>query len=316
MCNIAKDIVLNCKLPVVNKFVCVLLLFVNCFYQLYSQILPKEGSKLNYRLIGFSFEERKKPGQYILEIARGNDGTESSFKKNIIKTVSVKESKVIAEVPGFGCEYSWRTIYTTSGPDSIKSDFYHFSTGFCPEVDTGRQRLRILQPGVKYKNAYVFLDYSRVMYDMEGNPVWYLPDTNEFFSPPNDLKLSPQATITFVQNNGEAYEINYNGDILWKGPNDGQVNGEKKENYHHQLTRLANGHYMVLGLERAKVLRKWPENTGKEFIIDENNKTEDTNYVKNFFGTIIEYDETGKVVWSWRFLKYFKESDPLLPGRI
>ena len=76
--------------------------------RLLSQIVPKEGNILNYRLIGFSFPAAKPTVNYTIEIASGHLIDESSFRKNIIKTISCKTNKVILEVPYFGAQYTWR----------------------------------------------------------------------------------------------------------------------------------------------------------------------------------------------------------------
>lgn len=276
-----------------------------------AQLLPKEGSKLNYRLIGFSF-----PGHaghsdiYKLEVASGNYNTEDSFKKHIIKTLSSKEQKVIAEVPFFGTQYTWRTVNTSI---KTKSSLYHFSTLTIPDVDTSTVRFRILHSAEKYKDAYVFLDGSRALYDMNGQPVWFVPDIDTSGNEDvqvHDLKISPQGTITFIRK-GDIYDINYNGDILWKGPNTGKVSGDVNEHYHHEFTRLKNGHYMVLGA--IPVIQSNKNHTTDSNVIADGRKVSQ-NFVTSFFprvplGTIIEYDEQGNVVWSWRSADYYKESD-------
>src|ERR1035438_8106522 len=82
---------------------------------LYAQIMPAEGSKLNYRLIGFKFPPEPHAGNYKIEIATSNCNTEDSFKKHIIETFAVKKNKIIAEVPSFGAQYTWRYNYSVKG---------------------------------------------------------------------------------------------------------------------------------------------------------------------------------------------------------
>ena len=66
-----------------------------------SQILPAEGSKLNYRLIGFSFPGEM-GGSYTLQIASGNYNSTDSFSKNIVLIRKTKQSRLVVEVPSFG----------------------------------------------------------------------------------------------------------------------------------------------------------------------------------------------------------------------
>ena len=153
---------------------------------------------------------------------------------------------------------------------------------------------------------------------MKGTPVWFLPYVLPYINKSTidtslavmDLKLSPQGTLTFMNNTG-IFEINYNGDVLWsskdlnKGNKDGNFN-----KYHHEFTRLSNGHYMVLGMQN--VLYKKPLLSENSFLSDTSNSfftTNDTNYGKVKLGTMIEYNAKGEVVWEWRSSKYFQESD-------
>ena len=66
------------------RIISTLALIVLLPQNLKSQILPREGSALNYRLIGFSFPSKEGVTNYNLEIASGNYKTEDSFRKNII----------------------------------------------------------------------------------------------------------------------------------------------------------------------------------------------------------------------------------------
>ncbi len=291
-----------------------ILLLLVAPYWLKSQIFPKEGSSLNYRLIGFEFPSIPEGGTCKLEIAAGVINSEDSFKRKILVSQDCKTNKIIAEVPAFGSQYTWRII----SPDNNKQAaniFHHFSTAIIQNVDTSLRRVRIIKKAEAYKNAYFFLDGTRTLYDMSGSPVWFLPNfdnlPNENFDV-RDLKLTPQGTVTFIAGE-DAYELNYNAEILWKGPNDGKVSGGSSEYYHHKFTRLANGHYMVLAYDFDFWNRLMPSSGDSSFVIC-NSKTipSDTSkghYFSVPFGTIIEYDEKGNVVWAWRSMDYFKGSD-------
>ena len=298
---------------VARRFVLFVLWIAVFSGHLSAQVFPGEGSKLHYRLINFSAPQLKAGAKCNFEIASGSYGTDDSFKKNVILTIASNDNKTIAEVPSFGAQYTWRTVPANGAPGAAKSELHHFSTGIIPNVDTSVTRLRILKNSDQYKDAYVFIDGTRTLYDMNGKPVWYLPAmagfTKEKLRDLRDLKLSPKGTITFLLNQ-QAYEINYNGDILWKGPNNGIVSGKRAERYHHEFTRLANGHYMVLGDEH--VLWKLPPSKDSSLLHDDKviwDKAKKTLSQKIDFGTLIEYDEKGRVVWSWKSSAYFKTSD-------
>ena len=231
-----------------HKIACLLFVFFIVSGPLWSRTLPKEGASLNYRLIGFLFPFKEKTNKYKLEIANGNYHSEDLFRKNIIKTISCEEDKIITEVPFFGKQYTWRVVYTAKNSKTIKSALHHFSTMKNPVLDTAL-RLRVLLPAKAYQDAFVFLDNYKAMYDMKGNLVWFFPDKADNGVWFRDLKLSSFGTITFIYKQ-QIYEVNYSGDTLWKGPNNGKTSGDSIANYHHEFTRLSSGHYMVLGEER------------------------------------------------------------------
>jgi len=259
-------------------------LFLISFSRLTAQIYPKEGSKLNYRIVGFSFPVLPATGNYTIQIANGNQTTQSGFKKNILKSVNADKNKIIIEVPTFGTDYSWRVIdnqHNTLFADSI----HHFSTSTSRNVNSDF-RITVLENSGKYNNDYVFMDGTCVLYDMLGQPVWFLPETeyiNPASAPASDLKLTPQGTITFLTA-FNIYEVNYNGDILWQGSKKGVVSGDSTENFNHEFTRLANGHYMAAGNEIVTL--------------------KESNSITHF-GDIIEYDPLGAIVWSWRSSPFF-----------
>src|SRR5581483_10481474 len=94
-----------------HKFLSLLLFFTVLSYQITAQIFPKEGSKLNYRLIGFAFPSEKQAVRYKIEIAKGGMLEENAFVKNIITTRYSEKNKIVAEVPSFGSQYTWRVVY-------------------------------------------------------------------------------------------------------------------------------------------------------------------------------------------------------------
>src|ERR1700733_293284 len=130
-------------------------------FGLQSQVSPKEGRILNYRLIGFSIPAKQKITDYTIEIAIGKYVSESSFIHNITTTVHSASNKIIAEVPNFGSQYTWRAVYSSSNSITAKSELHHFSTGTIPELDTNATRLRVITGATKFKDAEVIIETSR-----------------------------------------------------------------------------------------------------------------------------------------------------------
>jgi Arylsulfotransferase (ASST) len=267
------------------------------FSDLQAQTIPADGAELNYRVVGFSVPFVKGASGFDLEIARGTISKEDSFKKNIIKTLACGGDRVVAEVPEFGAAYTWRVKYANGGAKKVTSKFFHFSTGVIPDVDTSKFRLRIISEAAAYKDAYVFIDGSRAMYDMTGKPVWYMPAIEGQVIYANDIKPSGKGTITFIKD--DDFEIGYNGELLWKTPGKaGSVEGP----CHHDFCRMSGGHYLVL---RKEVSDNQPPVRGQEMteekIIEEKRK--------RMFSKLVEYDSYNNVVWEWKSSDYYKTSD-------
>ncbi len=275
-----------------------------------AQIKPAEGALLHYRVVPISIPAVADAKRYRFEIAKGHYNNLDSFRKNICTYTESADNHAIAEAPAWGAEYTWRVTGTGNNDKSAGAELHHFSTDLLPNIDTNITRCRILKQATTYTDAYFFSDGARTLYDMKGNAVWHVPNKEEFLNERlemRDLKTTPQGTITFLLVD-KAYEINYEGDILWRGPNKGDVSGDTQEYYHHELTRLKNGHYMTLGNEMVPC--KLPNGQNTLFEIGKPANPGAANQVKPVpFGTVIEYDEHNNVVWSWKSSRYFKGSD-------
>jgi len=72
-----------------------------------------------------------------------------------------------------------------------------------------------------------------------GQAHLYLPFIEGRNPAPTDLKLTTFGTITFIS--GNAYEVDYNGKVLWQAPNNGYVSHMDHEILHHEFTRCRTG---------------------------------------------------------------------------
>ena len=285
------------------KLVVFLFVFTCSLNQLYGQVFPKEGSKLYYRIIGFSFPAQTWAVKYGIEIANGNFDTESLFEKSISISVSDKSNKIIAEVPYFGCSYTWRIFFVAKDGAKTKSILYHFSTRISADVDTATTRLRIIKSAEKYKDAYVFLDGTRVLYDMKGKPVWFLPgsDMENKEAYPRDLKMTSHHTITFIAGN-QPYEITYSGRLLWHYT--GNKLNQPIDSFHHEFTHLNNDHYMGMIYDyEYNILTKYKDSVAKNSIDSAR------FYERVQYSVIKEFDSNNNVIWSWSMKDYSSNSD-------
>ena len=269
-----------------------------------AQLTPAEGAQLHYTLIAFTVPQKEITGDCRLEVADGTYDNEKEFSSHIILSQEGSNNRILARVPSWGTNYTWRIVYKGGGDPQIQ--YHHFRTLPLPYGDTDVIRLRVLQPAEKHKEAYVFLDCTGTLYDMAGMPVWFVPPQvfkSGVAGKMEDMKLSPAGTVTFL-NDGVPYEVNYAGDVLWQAPE-----AELKRSYsgvlHHEFTRLRSGHYMALGTECIW----WPLPGGDMGAPPQNATDSGLRYQRMEFGTVNEYDTRGALVWSWHSAAYFDTAD-------
>lgn len=285
----------------------ILFLFVCCSYFSNAQILPIDSSKLNYRLVGFSVPLDKQANTYTFEISKGNQTHPDSFRKyTFLREQTTMSSKMI-EVPQFGEDYSWRVVYAGVGIKKKESPIYHFSTLANGRVDTARYRLRIMKPSKAYKDMYISIDGGGVIYDLSGNAMAYIPEVNDLGGFVADLDFTADSTLThnYIRS---VYEFNLNGDIIWRSPEHTTVNtGVGPEIFHHAVTKLRSGHYMTLGMEHLP--SKLIVRSDTSYIDFSRTQPMAEGYKKGIYGTIVEFDKNGKVVWSWKDIDHLTRKD-------
>lgn len=286
-----------------------------------AQVKPGEGDILNYRLAGFSVPAVANTEKYIFEVSEyTSTGTEEIFTNTIIQTSD--SNKTIIMLPAFNKAYAWRVTYQNAkGKKGKPSPYHYFKTGNSIFIDTAKYRLHIVDSAKHHDEIYVILDYIPVIYDLKGSPIWYMPSTPTFKYEGfqlRDIKANKDGTFTGTANE-EAFCIDYNGKIIWEGPNDGKVSGDTSEFYHHELTKLSNGNYMVASHQYT--MRKIPPNVkiDKEKYLDVTTdptaeqstfqKRKDGYYRRLTLSNIIEYNSKGEVVWYWKSIDHFNDKD-------
>lgn len=279
----------------------------------FGQVMPADFSVLNYRIAGFAVPENAGAASYLFQVAKGKIDNEQLFVKAITIKHKSNTAKDVIELPDWGKGYTWRVVYADkSGKEIGNSGLHHFQTGALPYADTTKNGMLILKRATDHNDLLVLVDRTLIMYDLNGSPVWYMPEIPELKKRDvniRDFKATADGTFTFLAQD-EALEINYNGKVIWKAPNDGKVSGKNTEGYHHEFTKLSNGHYMVAGSE---IIKRRVPGAREEFFADDDKsvtKATDGNYYKEFTcSTLIEYDADGKVVWFWRTGEHMGDDD-------
>jgi len=159
------------RIKISVKYIAGITIAVLLPFLLSARLFPAEGSSLNYRLIGFSFPTSEGAENYRIEIAQGSIYSEDSFKNNLVRIAETNINRVIAEVPSFGSNYTWRISYVDKKNVTTTSVFYHFSTLKNKFVDSSLFRMKVEENAKKYADDYIFLDDNKTLYNMQGQPV-------------------------------------------------------------------------------------------------------------------------------------------------
>ena len=278
-----------------------------------AHIKPAEGSKLNHLIAGFVAGEQPGISRYRLQVAEGHYTDEKEFARHIIIDKQVATNRTIAELPRFGASYTWRYTYLSSnGKVKSQTRLFHFATDTCDAVDTSRSRLKVISNSLGNSELMVTTDFRTVIYNLEGKPLWFLPRIAKFgerIQPVRDFKPTPYGTFTCLYG-FNAIEVDYEGNLIWEAPNDGKVNGDTSEYYHHEMTRLSNGNYMVCGDEiwwaKPDSILYGSKDMPKDIELQ---ARKGRNYRRYVFGTLIEYDSKGNIVWQWKSKEHFPRNE-------
>ena len=276
----------NIRTQVLKKVIFFLLMM--CTFDSVGQYFPSTNDTLNYSSVLIQFPWVEGAQQYEVLI-------QNETKKTGDIVQIIEANKTVINSLEFGCDYSWKVRGLTSlGEKLTWSSVQKFSVGWSDLIDIEKNRYL----GKKMSRdlatrGLLFFDYGRVGVNRAGVPSWYFPEMDSLTSETiiRDLKMTDLGTFTALVGNS-AIEFDRDGNKIWEAPNDGQVNGEVQENYHHEFTKLPSGNYLVLGLDH--VMRKVPN--GLDSVLVE-------------FGTVIEYSPKGEVVWSWNSNDYFIDAD-------
>ncbi len=295
-------------------FMCRFILITFCILfanQTIAQEFPKENDTLNYRLAGFCTQPMANAKHYLFEIADPALPQKQSLPAVILSKKS-DTSRAVILLPSFDKEYMWRVKYLNKKSKVIKTTpFIRFRTGYYTTIDTNLYRMLIFDSATR-DDIYLVMDYTTVIYNLKGEPVWYLPGINlvpDKNMQMRDVKPTHDGTFTATSHFG-AYEFNYNGKKLWEAPNDGKVSGDTSEAYHHEFTKLKSGNYMVAAAQKKDMKIPSAYKIKQEFIESGLFTKRGDNYYREVpTDNLIEYNSSGEVVWYWKATEHFTEAD-------
>jgi hypothetical protein len=288
----------------------------------HAQILPKPGAKLNYTQVMFEYEKVKGAAQYLVQLAEDTPG--ATFDHYLI---AQKDSSTASMISGleFGKKYKWRYAGITGPGPLVWHGPYHFGIGEDTLLKLKLLDLNVTVNDTANTGGLIANDATHTITDRAGRPVWYVPDVKWYFilnkitTDVRDtdnkvrqldmdprftfLKLTPYGTITYMTN-FRLVESDLDGNVLWQKYYCHAPSELGENAYNHAFMRMADGHYMTLGNEMLRHIPPYLNSAGqKKYALKDT--LGGIVYARVEFGTVLEYDKKGDLVWSWNSEDYF-----------
>lgn len=273
----------------------------------FALLQPAEHSVLNHTTI--YFEEDLKRNCDHVELVLLADSLYEGQKP--VHTLTSRMPCFWVTDLGWGKEYFWRVkYYDAAGKQISISPLHHFFVQDIRYPNMEQMRLRVVKNDTnRHQGGLIAVDYTRSVFDREGNVVWTIPVKDSLMDGKvqiRDLRMTHENTFTFLT--GKApMEIDFDGKILWKAPYPLVLKGDTVI-YHHDFQKTNKGTYMVMGLK--KVYRRMIGSFSEEQL-----KTADIRKIGNdlYQGTqmnmLLEFDKTGKLIWTWDASKYISDEE-------
>lgn len=261
------------------------LIFAFLFFSignLNAQYFPGSEAKLNYNSICFEFPFQKNADNYTVTLY--DEAQENP------QTYSSSANKIIVPELEFGASYFWKVTAKKGNKTVFTSPVNHFSIQSLTKADDVRF-LKITYKKPYCSNELMIYDYAGLMLDRSNRIYWMMPEALDGVPVSEkgvrDLKMTVDGTFLALIDS-MAFEFDRNGKILWQAPNTGEISHRSKEDYHHDMVKLENGNYMVLGNERLRT----------KFAGERDSVTYESGFV-------VEYSPQGQLVWYWKASDFF-----------
>jgi len=279
------------------------------------------------------FEYEPVTGASVYKIQLTDDTTDINFNHPMLDLQDSATATLVSNLV-FGRKYLWRYAGIVTGRQQEWRGPFNFEIDMDSFVNRKIVDLVVdLNDTTANARGLIINDATHTIVDRTGKLVWYLPGVNWFYKltqwsksingistttksvaitpAVSDLRLTPFGTVTYLTDSS-ASEHTLDGQLLWKAPNDGKVSGMGGESYNHDFKRLPNGNYAVLGNKLWRKLPPYTDTLAVKKKYFERSTFLGQEYAKVEFGTVIEYDKQGNIVWSWCSDSYF-DNDPMQP---
>ncbi|MDP6853800.1 MAG: aryl-sulfate sulfotransferase [Candidatus Marinimicrobia bacterium] len=195
-------------------------------------ILPPEGSQLNYTQIFHRWNQFPGAEEYLLTITNINTGDSQE--------IMTATNSIIVDLSEWGTSYQWSACSIINGVTTENcSDVYQYSINPLPSYFPDDINISVLNDE-DMQNGITIMDFESLSFSAalkaDGIPVWFAPvnETMEKF-----------VFTQFYENgnmigfgSGYGYEINLNGEIVFQSP---QTYG-----VHHHFNKTEDGTYFLI----------------------------------------------------------------------
>jgi hypothetical protein len=273
----------------------------------------------------FEYDKVKGASTYRLQVQEDTIGT--SFSHPVADQIDSATATLVSGLK-FGKKYKWRYAGLIAGRKPQWIGPYFFSTEWGIIQKSGFLDVQVTNHNAGQASGLIICDGTHGAMDRAGKEVWYLPKLKgpypisgqtddsagrqEIKHLVMDLRLTPYGTITCLYDSS-IVECDLDGNILWTKQSSHLPSEIGEDNYNHCFARLPNGHYMVLGNQGWRRLPANLDTTGHRREMEIKNIS-GRNFVRVQIGTVLEYDKTGNVVWSWNsenYLNNYRSPDSL-----
>jgi hypothetical protein len=269
-----------------------------------AQIIPANNSIINYTDLVFDFPPVDNASIY--ELAFFEKGQVEPFHLQLDST-----NVSFCDFFRFGKSYQWRYKAINETNEVVyTSDLLEFTTNSMHATDTIIYNYLIRS---NYSNpGYILNDFTKNMVNFQGKEIWHFPKLKNFTLAEKlsirDLRMTKSGNFTALITPGIALEFDRDGNVIWLAPSSQLEHIKGKENYHHDFRKLESGNYMILS-EEEQVIKLKPQKSIKDKLLEkENIKLDKGDYfASGIYGTIVEFDKDGKIVWRWNSGPFFAE---------
>ncbi|MGZ4097954.1 MAG: aryl-sulfate sulfotransferase, partial [Bacteroidia bacterium] len=281
------------------KLCFLILLFTFCKSTALGQYSPFPGEILNYNQIMFEYPTHQKASYYKIEIAfnKTGNGRQDLLTPDIGTFTDSSGACMIEGLP-FGKKYFWKvTAYDVNNKILQVSPVINFALMVCDYCDTTLfKHAQHYNKKDKYRDGLIWCDTYHCAINRSGNVVWFFPIIDQNFENPaamRDMRIHKDGNISFF-NDSNVFLIDRDLTVLWNGPKNAVMSGQKIQHFHHTFNVISNNNFYTLGNTYKKLFN----HTGLKDSLD--------NYLVS--DHIIQYDSLGTVKWFWNYEEEFFDS--------